>query len=474
MTDVKLWGVFGKVLDRPAEWIEWAKEIVLSFQPEKDQRGNYRNRDSALDSYFCRLLWLLQDSLPESNGERWVATSILRPAFFSGIALCGCEKHWYGDAFEGSLQRAELFGHVRKQERDEWRPGMKSGSGWITYVLLTPAGERAAWGTDGPSVSTAGLADDEPAKPTPPSFLQFWHEAKALVELVNRVRACVWDWYQWNTDERIDEPTAKSYAEAQSNLTIAARGLDAALRRKPWDELPTCWGEQEADITGHLWIPPNPLLPMHEKLNLLPRHTEELLLDLARERLRHNREHWQGVYHEWKRLEDLTVATLDWLETTPEVRHAMLTAVRGIGEEQVVAISTPQALAADGTIATQSGESAPAPAGPEQEPAEREADNSTPEADGNDGPLVDESVLEGKQAKKAKQLAEALILLQQHPDWSDREIAKRVCVHPATLGRWPEYKALKANQSKTEKDIPRGFKNSCTGDMDAWHDESDD
>jgi hypothetical protein len=66
----------------------------------------------------------------------------------------------------------------------------------------------------------------------------------------------------------------------------------------------------------------------------------------------------------------------------------------------------------------------------------------------------------------------AFSLRCQHPDWSDKQVAKEAGFsHSQSLYQIDGYKQLTENQrtlAKRNSNIPRGSKNSETGDMDAW------
>lgn len=54
-------------------------------------------------------------------------------------------------------------------------------------------------------------------------------------------------------------------------------------------------------------------------------------------------------------------------------------------------------------------------------------------------------------------LAEAMLSVKDHPDWSDRKIAKDVGKSPSTLTRSPEYQAAAAMARGDKGDLPRGY-----------------
>lgn len=62
-----------------------------------------------------------------------------------------------------------------------------------------------------------------------------------------------------------------------------------------------------------------------------------------------------------------------------------------------------------------------------------------------------------KRDQLAKWLAEAMLLVRDHPDWSDREIAKRVGKHASTLARSKEYQAAAAMARGNRNERGSGF-----------------
>ena len=66
--------------------------------------------------------------------------------------------------------------------------------------------------------------------------------------------------------------------------------------------------------------------------------------------------------------------------------------------------------------------------------------------------------------------AKALALLQQHPEWSDAEIAKRVPCNRSSLYRMRRFQAARAWLKEQRNDRPRGYK-SDDGMIEAWDDD---
>jgi len=61
-----------------------------------------------------------------------------------------------------------------------------------------------------------------------------------------------------------------------------------------------------------------------------------------------------------------------------------------------------------------------------------------------------------KSEEKAEWLAKAMLLVRDHPEWSDAEIARRVGRHKSTLSRSREYKAAAGMARESKKDPPPG------------------
>lgn len=76
-----------------------------------------------------------------------------------------------------------------------------------------------------------------------------------------------------------------------------------------------------------------------------------------------------------------------------------------------------------------------------------------------------QAVDDPKKREPYQWLAEALVLLKDHPDWSDRKIAREVGVSPATLSRSKPFQAAKKQGAKS--DLPRGYKDAA-GNLDAY------
>jgi len=67
-------------------------------------------------------------------------------------------------------------------------------------------------------------------------------------------------------------------------------------------------------------------------------------------------------------------------------------------------------------------------------------------------------------------LGDALVLVREHPDWSDRAIARSVEVSAGTLSRSPEYQTGATLARGKKADRPAGYRDSETGDFDAYGD----
>ena len=73
-----------------------------------------------------------------------------------------------------------------------------------------------------------------------------------------------------------------------------------------------------------------------------------------------------------------------------------------------------------------------------------------------------------KRDRRAKWLAEAMLLVRDHPDWSDRGIARRVHMAPSALSRSREYQAAAAMARGDKSKLPRGHikRDGATGRTD--------
>lgn len=73
-----------------------------------------------------------------------------------------------------------------------------------------------------------------------------------------------------------------------------------------------------------------------------------------------------------------------------------------------------------------------------------------------------------KRVPKIEWLARAMLLVREHPDWSDREIARTIKKSHTTLLRSPEFQAAAAMARGEKTDLPQGFKDSKTREIDAY------
>jgi hypothetical protein len=75
-----------------------------------------------------------------------------------------------------------------------------------------------------------------------------------------------------------------------------------------------------------------------------------------------------------------------------------------------------------------------------------------------------------KQLKRRKKEGEALYTLNEHPNWSNRQISEDVGCHIKSLSRWSAFKELRKMQ--TNSIPPRGHK-ARDGDIEAYSEDSD-
>ena len=80
-----------------------------------------------------------------------------------------------------------------------------------------------------------------------------------------------------------------------------------------------------------------------------------------------------------------------------------------------------------------------------------------------------------KSEQRGKWLAEAMLLVRDHPDWSDAEIARRVGKDKSTLSRSREYQTAATMARGAKDDRPRGHilvdPNSGLRDVEAYSDD---
>jgi len=89
----------------------------------------------------------------------------------------------------------------------------------------------------------------------------------------------------------------------------------------------------------------------------------------------------------------------------------------------------------------------------------------------SDAPAPPEEAEKQKQRGRHKWLAEALLLVRDHPEWSDTKIAEQVGKHPSTLSRCDEYQAAAALARRQRSDLPRGYRDADSGALEAYSDD---
>lgn len=80
-----------------------------------------------------------------------------------------------------------------------------------------------------------------------------------------------------------------------------------------------------------------------------------------------------------------------------------------------------------------------------------------------------------RRQRQIKWLAEAMLLVREHPDWPDAEIALRVGKNPSTLSRNPSYQAAAAMSRGDKSDLPKGYvtggDDGESSDLEAYGDD---
>ncbi len=82
--------------------------------------------------------------------------------------------------------------------------------------------------------------------------------------------------------------------------------------------------------------------------------------------------------------------------------------------------------------------------------------NATSNQNDNEDEPIKLTSLVSKSNEKLRWLAQALFLVQEHPDWSDAEIARQVGKHKSTLSRDEIYQAAAALARGNKNDVRRG------------------
>lgn len=70
---------------------------------------------------------------------------------------------------------------------------------------------------------------------------------------------------------------------------------------------------------------------------------------------------------------------------------------------------------------------------------------------------TDADIQESKGVKRSKWMAGAMLLVRDHPDWSDAKIAHEVDIDPSQLSRCPEYQRAAAMARGDKSQLPRGY-----------------
>jgi len=78
----------------------------------------------------------------------------------------------------------------------------------------------------------------------------------------------------------------------------------------------------------------------------------------------------------------------------------------------------------------------------------------------------------GREAMSKK--AKALAVLADHPDWTDAQVAHAAGCHVKSLYRWKDYGRARELLQQGRMRLPRGSKDTESGDLEAWEDSNDD
>ena len=107
-----------------------------------------------------------------------------------------------------------------------------------------------------------------------------------------------------------------------------------------------------------------------------------------------------------------------------------------------------------GAIEVRPGEPGPKAVGLDSEPSGDRTGDAAPRD--NKGEATKPAGLTSKSQQRVKWLATAMLLVHDHPDWSDAEIARRVGKDKSTLSRSKEYQAAAAMARGVKDDRHRG------------------
>lgn len=81
---------------------------------------------------------------------------------------------------------------------------------------------------------------------------------------------------------------------------------------------------------------------------------------------------------------------------------------------------------------------------------------------------ADSEKAEATQKETMSKAARALVVLKDHPNWSNTDIAKAAGVHPKSLSRMKDFCKARKILKTGKSNIPNGSKDAETGDLEAW------
>lgn len=223
MTNPELWRLLESSGDPPegwpgdeyTEWAAWAKGLILSAKLPSEPSP--RMGDEAATEYACRLLFVLK-----SYSSEIITEDRLLAAFAYGLILCGADpakdsRLWFLKGIDGAKRR----GLVLVEDRDFWKPGMRSGSGWVKCFTLTGAGEALVEGVEATSNNAADAGAISEKRPIDESkeVLEIAKGARHDVSSNTKKRTKLPE----HTEEAVRRGIERALSDLKSGILVATR-----------------------------------------------------------------------------------------------------------------------------------------------------------------------------------------------------------------------------------------------------------
>ena len=137
--------------------------------------ADYNNNPETAALFLARICVLFQHVRSQlqypSERDAWVTDERLRSVLTSSCSLRNpdTKPHSFEEAHRKGMIVAGTNVWLESQHVDDWRPGMASGSGWVTKYRVTPLGKRQVLRADQSPAEIVNISKPEPEPPkTPP------------------------------------------------------------------------------------------------------------------------------------------------------------------------------------------------------------------------------------------------------------------------------------------------------------------